>query len=103
MMYSSLLFTTSSYLSEKMIFGRCQIRRMQWLLKNLPFELLDCCFDDLGNRGPGAVVENDGLALSIKSFQPNNVIYKVKLGNVELFVHSGICQSHQKQIMAFFE
>lgn len=50
------------------------------MLKNLPFELLACCIEDLGNKAPGLVVVQDDLAMSIRSFQPNNLIYTIHLG-----------------------
>ena len=38
------------------------------MLKDLPFELLECGFDDLYNMRPGIVVKKYGLALSMGSF-----------------------------------
>ena len=50
-------------------------RRIWWMLKDLPFELLECGFDDLCNMRPGVVMKKYGLALLMESFQLNSLIY----------------------------
>ena len=53
----------------------CKVRRIQQMLKDLPFELLKCDFDNLCNMTPGVVMKKYGLALSIGSFQLNSLIH----------------------------
>ena len=55
--------------TEKIIIRECNVRRIQRMLKDLPFELLECGFDDLCNMRPGIVVKKYGLALSMESFR----------------------------------
>ena len=54
----------------------CKVWRIQQMLKDLPFELLECGFDDLCNMKP-SVVKKYGLALSIGSFQLNSLIHAI--------------------------
>ena len=60
---------------EKIVIRGCKVWRMQQMLKDLPFELLECSFDDLCNMRPGVVVRKYGLALSMGSFPSNSLIY----------------------------
>ena len=75
--------------AEKIVICGCKVRRMRRMLKDLPFELLKCSFDDLCNMRPGVVVKKYGLALSMGSFPLNSLI------------HTMPSQSHQMQIMVF--
>ena len=59
---------------EKIVIRGYKVRRIQQMLKDLPFELLECGFDDLCNMRPG-VVKKYGLALSMVSFQSNRLIH----------------------------
>ena len=61
--------------AEKIVIRGCKVRRIQWLLKDLPFKLLECSFDDLCNMRPGIVVKMYGLALLMGSFQLNSLIH----------------------------
>ena len=61
--------------TEKIVICGCMVQRIQWMLKDLPFELLECGFDELCNTRPGVVVKKYGLALSMGSFQSNSLIY----------------------------
>ena len=58
--------------AEKIVIRGCKVRTM---LKDLPFELLECSFDDLCNMRPGVVMKKYGLALSMGSFQSNSLIH----------------------------
>ena len=60
---------------EKIVIRGCKVWRMRQMLKDLPFELLECSFDDLCNMRPGVVVRKYGLALSMGSFPLNSLIY----------------------------
>ena len=53
----------------------CKVWRIQQMLKDLPFELLECGFDDLCNMRPGVVMKKYGLALLMGSFQSNSLIH----------------------------
>ena len=64
------------------------------MLKDLPFELFECGFDDLCNMRLGVIVKKYGLALSMGSFQLNSPIYAMYLGYVELLVDCGISFEH---------
>ena len=64
------------------------------MLKDFPFELLECSFDDLCNMKPGVVVKKYGLALLMGSFQSNSLIHAMQLGYVELLVDRGIPFEH---------
>ena len=61
--------------AEKITIHGCKVRRIRWMLKDLPFELLECGFDDLWNMRPGLVVKKYSLNLSMGSFQSNSLIY----------------------------
>ena len=61
--------------AEKIVIRGCKFRRIRRILKDLPFELLECGFDDLCNMKPGVVVKKYGLALSMGSFQSNSFIH----------------------------
>ena len=61
--------------AEKIVIHGCKVRRIRQMLKDLPFELLECCFDDLCNMKPSIVVKKYGLALSMGSFQSNSLIH----------------------------
>ena len=61
--------------AEKIVICGCKVRRIRRMLKDLPFELLECGFDDLCNMMPGVVVKKYGLALSMGSFQLNSLIH----------------------------
>ena len=50
--------------AEKIVIHGCKVWRIQWMLKDLPFELLECSFDNLCNMRPGIVVKKYGWALS---------------------------------------
>ena len=63
--------------AEKIVIRGCKVRRIRWMLKKLPFELLECGFDDLCNMRPGVVVKKYGLALSMGSFQSNSHIHAI--------------------------
>ena len=41
--------------AEKIVVRGCKVRRIRRMLKDLPFELLVCGFDDLCNMRPGAL------------------------------------------------
>ena len=60
--------------AEKIVICGCRVWRIQRMLKDLPFELLECGFDDLCDIRPG-VVKKYGLALSMGSFQSNSLIH----------------------------
>ena len=60
---------------EKIVIRGCKVQRIRQMLKDLPFELLECGFDNLCNMRPGVVVKKYGLALSIGYFQSNSLIY----------------------------
>ena len=47
--------------AEKIVIRGCKVRRIRRMLKDLPFELLECGFDDLCNMRPGVVVKKYGL------------------------------------------
>ena len=49
--------------AEKIVIRGCKVRRIRQMLKDLPFELLECGFDDLCNMRPGVVVKKYGLVL----------------------------------------
>ena len=61
--------------AENTVIFECKVWRIRRMLKDLPFELLECGFDDLFNMRPGVVVKKYGLALSMGSFQPNSLIH----------------------------
>ena len=61
--------------AEKIVIRGCKVRRIRRMLKNLPFELLKCDFDDLCNMRPSVVVKKYDLALSMGSFQSNSLIH----------------------------
>ena len=63
--------------AEKIVICGCKVRRIRRMLMELPFELLECGFDDLCNMRPGVVVKKYGLALSMGSFQSNSLIYRM--------------------------
>ena len=62
--------------AEKIVIRGCKVWRIQQMLKDLPFELLECGFDNLCNMKP-SVVKKYGLALSIGSFQLNSLIHAI--------------------------
>ena len=49
--------------AEKIVICGCKVWRIQWMLKDLPYKLMECGFDDLCNMRPGLVVKKYGLAL----------------------------------------
>ena len=53
---------------EKIVIHGYKVRRIQQMLKDLLFELLECSFDDLCNMRHGIVVKKYGLALSMGLF-----------------------------------
>ena len=61
--------------AEKVVNRGCKVRRIRQMLKDLPFELMECGFDDLCNMRPGVVAKKYGLALSMGSFQSNSLIH----------------------------
>ena len=61
--------------AEKIVIHGCKVRRIWQMLKDLPFELLECSFDNLCNMKPGIVMKRYGLALSMGSFQSNSLIH----------------------------
>ena len=61
--------------AEKILIHGCKVLRVQQMLKDLPFKLLKCGFDDLCNMRPGIVMKKYGLALSMGSFQLNSLIH----------------------------
>ena len=61
--------------AEKIVIHGCKVQRIRQMLKDLPFKLLECSFDDLCNMRPGIVMKKYGLALSMGSFQSNGLIY----------------------------
>ena len=61
--------------AEKIVTRGCKVRRIRRMLKDLPFELLECGFDDLCNMSPGVVVKKYDLVLSMGSFQSNSLIH----------------------------
>ena len=60
--------------AEKIVICGCKVQRIRWMLKDLPFKLLECSFDDLCNMRPGVVMKY-GLALSMGFFQSNSLIH----------------------------
>ena len=76
--------------AEKIVIRGRKVRRIRQMLKDLPFKFLECSFEDLCNMRPGIVVKKYGLALSMGSFQSNNLIHTMLLGYLELLVDSGI-------------
>ena len=60
--------------AEKIVIRGCKVQRIWQMLKDLPFELLECSFDDLCNMRPGIVLKKYGLILSMGSFQLNSLI-----------------------------
>ena len=79
--------------AEKIIIHGCKVQRKWQMQKDLPFELLECDFDDLCNLRP-SVVKKYGLALSMRSFQSNSLIHAIFLGYVKLLVDHGIFFEH---------
>lgn len=63
------------------------------MLKDLPFELLVCDFDDFCNMGPGVMKEFD-LTLLIGPYQLNSLFHMVQLSYVELFVDRNVSFKH---------
>ena len=61
--------------AEKIVIHGYKVLRIRRMLKDLPFELLECGFDNLCNMRPGIVVKKYGLALSMGSFQSNSLIH----------------------------
>ena len=61
--------------AEKIVIRGCKVRRIQQMLKNFPFKLLECSLDNLCNIRPGIVVKKYGLALSMGFFQSNSLIH----------------------------
>ena len=61
--------------AEKIVIHGCKVQRIWRMLKDLPFELLKCSFDDFCNMRPGIVMKKYGLALSMGSFQSNSLIH----------------------------
>ena len=61
--------------AEKIVICGCKVQRIQQMLKDLPFKLLKCGFDELCNMRPGVVMKKYGLALSMGSFQSNSLIH----------------------------
>lgn len=55
-----------------MLICLCKVRIIRQMLNDLPFEVLECSFDDLCNMGHGVVVKEYGLALSMGCFQSNS-------------------------------
>ena len=47
--------------AEKIVIHECKVQRVQQMLKDLPFKLLKCGFDNLCNMRPGVVVKKYGL------------------------------------------
>ena len=60
---------------EKIVIHGYKVRRIRQMLKDLPFKLLECSFDDLCNMRLGIVVKKYGLALSMGCFQLNSLIH----------------------------
>ena len=60
---------------EKIVIRGCKVQRIQQMLKDLPFKLLECDFDNLCNMRPGFVMKKYGLALSMGFFQLNSLIH----------------------------
>ena len=54
--------------TEKIVIHGSKVWRIWQMLKNFPFELLECGFDNLCNMRPGIVMKKYGLALSMGSF-----------------------------------
>ena len=61
--------------AEKILIRGCKVRRIRRMLKDLPFELLQCGFDNLCNMRPGLVMKKYVLVLSMGSFQWNSLIH----------------------------
>ena len=61
--------------AEKIVICGCKIQRIRQMLKDLPFELLECGFDDLCNMRSGIVMKKYDLALLMGSFQSNSLIH----------------------------
>ena len=59
----------------KIVIRGYKVRKIRRMLKNLPFELLECGFDNLSNMRPGVVMKKYDLALSMGSFQSNSLIH----------------------------
>ena len=60
--------------AKKIVICGCKVRRIWQILKNLPFKLLECGFDDLCNMRAGVVMKKYGLAMLMGSFQSNSLI-----------------------------
>ena len=96
--------------AEKIVIRGCKVRRIRRTLKDLPYELLECGFDDLCNTRPGVVVKC-GLALSmgsfsrIASFTRCSWAMQSSLLTVGFLSSTSQCtmpsQSHQTQIIVF--
>ena len=54
--------------AEKIVICGCKVQRIWQILKELPFKLLECSFDNLCNMRPGIAVKKYGLALSMRFF-----------------------------------
>ena len=54
--------------AEKIVIRGCKVQKIRQILKDLPFELLECGFNDLCNIRPGIVVKKYSLALLVGSF-----------------------------------
>ena len=61
--------------AEKRVICGCKVWTIWQMLKDLPFEPLECGFDDLCNMRPGIVMKKYGLALLMGSFQSNSLIH----------------------------
>ena len=51
--------------AEKIVICGCKVQAIRWMLKDLPFKLLVCGFDDLCNLRPGIVVKKYGWSNSL--------------------------------------
>ena len=71
---------------KKIVIHGCKVQRIWQILKDFPFKLLECSFDDLCNMRPGVVMKKYGLALSMGSFQSNSLFHTMWLGYLELLV-----------------
>ena len=61
--------------AERIVMRGCKVWRIWQMLKDLPFKLLECDFDNLCNMRPDVVVKKYGLALSMGSFPSNSLIH----------------------------
>lgn len=63
--------------AEKMVIRRNQVRKIRHMLKKLPFEVMECGFDDLCDMGSGVVTKEYGSTLPMGLVSLNRVFHAV--------------------------